>query len=117
MRHAFYILIGCSLPASAQPPVPPDAGALQQQIERERLQQLPHRMAPERPAMPAEMRPSGIAVTVREFRFAGNTLIPTEKLAPVVAGYLNRPLDFNQLQAAAAAVADAYREAGWIVRV
>lgn len=111
------LLATAELPALAQTPLaPPDAGALQQQIERERQQQLPRRVAPEKPAMPAEMRPSGITVTVREFRFAGNTLIPAEKLTPVVAGYLNRPLDFGQLQAAVAAIADAYREAGWIVR-
>jgi hemolysin activation/secretion protein len=95
---------------------PPDAGVLQQQIERERQQQLPQRVAPERPAAPAEMKPIGVTVTVREFRIVGNTLISAERLAPVVAEYLNRPLDFTQLQAAAMAVANAYREAGWIVR-
>lgn len=95
---------------------PPDAGALQQQIEREQSRQLPRRMAPEKPAAPEQMKPSGLTVTVREFRFAGNTLLPAEKLAPVVAAYLGRPLDFAQLQAAATAVANAYREAGWIVR-
>ncbi len=101
--------------ASAQ--TPPDAGALQQQIERERQQQLPRRLAPEKPAEPPSLQPrGGITVTVREFRFAGNTLIAAEQLAPALAGYLDRPLDFAQLQAAAAAVATAYREAGWIVR-
>jgi hemolysin activation/secretion protein len=104
------------IPPCAHAQTPPDAGALQQQIERERSQQLPRRMAPEKPSMPTEMQPSGITVTVREFRFVGNTLIPAERLASVVAAYMNRPLDFNQLQSAAAAVADAYREAGWIVR-
>jgi hemolysin activation/secretion protein len=96
---------------------PPNAGALQQQIERERQQQLPKRIAPEKPAVPAAMAPvSGSVVTVKQFRFAGNTLLTAEQLAPAVAGYLNRPLDFTQLQAAAAAVAKAYRAAGWIVR-
>ena len=95
---------------------PPDAGALQQQIERERQQALPKRIAPEKPAAPPAMKPSaGVAVTVREFRFAGNRLMTTERLTPVVAAYLGRPLDFVQLQAAAAAVAEAYRAAGWVV--
>lgn len=95
----------------------PDAGTLQQQIERERQQQmLPRGVAPEKPAVPPAMKPGAVALTVRQFRFAGNTLLSSEKLAPVVAGYLNRPLDFAQLQAAAVAVAEAYRQAGWVVR-
>jgi hemolysin activation/secretion protein len=94
----------------------PDAGALQQQMDRERQQQMPKRIAPDKPAAPAAMKPAaGIAVTVKQFRFAGNALISAEQLAPAVAPYLNRPLDFAQLQAAAAAVADTYRAAGWVV--
>ena len=96
---------------------PPDAGALQQQIERERSQQLPRRIAPDKPATPAALPPTaGIVVTVKQFRFAGNTLLSAEQLAPAVAGFLGRPLDYNQLQAAAAAVAETYRAAGWVVR-
>ena len=95
----------------------PDAGALQQQIERERQQALPKRIAPEKPAVPPAMKPSaGVSVAVREFRFVGNTLLTNEQLAPAVAPYLNRPLDYNQLQAAAAVVAETYRTAGWVVR-
>lgn len=104
-------------PILAVAQTPPDAGSLLQQIDRERALQLPRRIAPERPAEPTPMRPTpGAVVTVREFRFAGNTLLSTEQLLPAVAEYLDRPLDFTQLQAAAAAVAKVYREAGWIVR-
>lgn len=79
--------------------------------------QMPKRMAPGQPVVPAPMQPvAGIVVTVKQFRFAGNTLMSAEQLAPAVAAFLNRPLDFAQLQAAAAAVADAYRAAGWVVR-
>jgi hemolysin activation/secretion protein len=103
-----------SVPAFAQ--TPPDAGALQQQIERERQQQLPQRVAPAKPAAPAAMKSATeVVVSVKQFRFDGNTLLTTEQLAPVVASYLDRPLDFSQLQAAAAAVADTYRAAGWVV--
>ena len=59
-------------PTHAQTPL--DAGALQQQIERERLQQLPARVAPEKPALPLAMPPSGISITVSQFRPGGNTL-------------------------------------------
>ena len=95
----------------------PDAGSLRQQIEQNQQQSTPFKGVPEKLAEPAEMQPkSGLSVTVKSFRFAGNTLLSNTKLALVVAGYLNRPLDFNQLQAAVKAVADAYRSAGWIVR-
>lgn len=67
--------------------------------------------------MPAPMKSvSGMTITVRRFEFVGNSLMSAEQLAPALAGYLNRPLDFNQLQAAAAGVAETYRKAGWVVR-
>ena len=95
----------------------PDAGVLQQQIDRTGQLPLPERAAPERPAEPAELTaPAGATVTVSSFHFAGNTLLSEAQLAPVVGSYLGRPLTFSQLQAAVAAVAAAYRDAGWIVR-
>ena len=117
-RRFFSIVFAVMTTAGlAHAQTPPDAGALQQQIERERATQLPKRIAPQKSAEPAAMKPTGgVAVTVKEFRFAGNTLLSSDKLAPAVAPYLNRPLDFAQLHAAAAAAANAYREAGWVVR-
>ena len=103
--------------ANAQ--VLPDAGALQQQIDRGRMQSLPPGGVLERPAPPppALTSPSGgTMVTVHSFRFAGNKLVESAELAKAVADYLNRPLTFADLQEAAAAVANTYREAGWIVR-
>ena len=96
----------------------PDAGSLQQQIERERNQPLPPKLAPEQAApQPREMKPpSGTTLTVSSFRFAGNTKLTDEQLAPVVASFLNRPLSFSDLQEAATAIANFYRDAGWVVR-
>ena len=118
-RYSTFITTGTLvlIAAQAHAQTPPDAGALQQQIDRERQQQLPKRIAPEKPAEPAAMKPlTGVTLTVTQFRFAGNTLLSNEHLAPIVASYQNRPLDFAQLQAAATAVANAYRDAGWVVR-
>lgn len=111
---AFYCLL---LPLMAQAQTPPDAGALQQQSEQGRQPVLPRKAVPDKPAEPAAMPArTGVIATVKLFRFVGNTLLTAEQLAPAVAGYLNRPLDYAALQAAAAAVASAYREAGWVVR-
>ena len=95
----------------------PDAGSLLQQLERDRKPVLPPKALPTQPTQPSAMQPLlGTSVTVSRFRFVGNTLLSAEQLAPAVAEYLNRPLDFAKLQAASAAVAKIYRSAGWIVR-
>jgi hemolysin activation/secretion protein len=53
---------------------------------------------------------------VSRFEFAGNKTLSTEQLSPAVEPFLNRPLNFAQLQLAADAVTAAYRDAGWVVR-
>lgn len=111
---AAFLLSAAVAPAWAQ--TPPDAGAINQRLEAER-----RKAAPPRPAaaiaMPAPLQAApGLQLTVREFRFAGNRLLDASRLAPVVAPFLNRSLGLAQLQEAAAAVAQAYREAGWVVR-
>lgn len=107
-------LLGIS---SAYAQTTPDAGALRQQIERQMPQALPDEKKP-LTALPPEYKPaSGLGVTVKQFRFAGNTLLSAEQLTPALAPFLNRPLDFSGLQQATAAVSEAYRAAGWLVRV
>jgi hemolysin activation/secretion protein len=95
----------------------PDAGSLRQQIEQNQPQNIPHKALPENPAEATLVKEQkGLVTTVKAFKFMGNTLLTAEQLAPAVKYYINRPVDFTQLQAAATAVANAYREAGWIVR-
>jgi len=109
-------ILSSSSAYAATVPVP-DAGSLLQQIEQNQQPNIPHKDLQEtlpEPATPAEQE--GVIVTVKSFRFAGNTLLTSEQLASAVKSYLNRPLDFTQLQAAVAAVAKLYRDAGWIVR-
>lgn len=96
----------------------PDAGSLRQQIEHDREPPLPHKVAPEQAAAPvADQTRSGPVIRVKEFRFAGATLLTAEQLAAAVAEYLDRPLDFAQLQGVTGLVANTYRAAGWIARV
>jgi hemolysin activation/secretion protein len=105
----------CIASASAQ--TTPDAGALRQQIERQIPQTLPGEQKP-LTALPPEYKPApGLAVTVKQFRFDGHTRLTAEQLAPALVSFTNRPLDFAGLQQAMAAVSEAYRAAGWLVRV
>ena len=95
----------------------PDAGVLQQQIDRDRRVPLPALgPAPKPPAPGDKPVVSGPTVTVKRFEYEGNTLLSAERLDAAVASYLNRPLSFAELQAAAAAVAEVYRAEGWTVR-
>ncbi len=110
-----HLLLLAPLAALAQ--TAPDAGALRGQIE----QRTPNLLPPQKPPLPApppEYKPTaGLVVTVKAFQFVGNQLLSQAQLAAAVASYLNRPLDFAGLQKAAAAVSEAYRQAGWLVRV
>lgn len=103
--------------ASAAAQQLPDAGSLRQQIESSPAPQAapPTVTRPVLPAAPAA--PAGEAtVVVRVFEFAGNTRYDQTELGAVVAGYRDRPLNFNGLLSAAADVANYYRQRGWIVR-
>ena len=95
----------------------PDAGTLLQQSGRERPAVLPGATPVPQDSAAPRTRLSGTVVTVRLFQFEGNQRFRSARLAAVVAGYLNRPLDVEELQDAAAAVAAFYREQGWLARV
>lgn len=99
-----------------------DAGALQQQIERgskdispSLKKELPQTdIAPD--VKQAPVVKDGLTITVKQFRFEGNALLEDEELAEVVKSYSGHPVSFSELQGAAAAIGDAYREKGWVVR-
>ena len=96
----------------------PDAGTVRQQIEQQQRAPLPPEGAQQFAPPPPPLKSiGGTTVTVHRFTFAGNTLLSNDDLLPVVVPFLDRPLDFNELQNAAIAVATAYRKRGWVVRV
>ena len=103
---------------SSAPVFAADAGSLLQQIEKERVTPLPKKaplgvqQSPQ--AMPAS---PGLSVNVSAFQFSGNTLLSNQQLNEAVSAYVNKTLNFNELQQAAAAVAELYRQSGWVVRV
>ena len=55
-------------------------------------------------------------VTVGSFYLDGKPLITDAQFSAAVAPFINRPVTYGELQAAARAVAVAYRQAGWVVR-
>ncbi len=112
------MLIGFPSFSYAQSPL--DAGALQQQIEKERKAALPSYKAPlpSEGGLVSKKAPTEdkLKITVKSFRFEGNTLLSDKELVKVVKPYLYHPTSFNELQNAAAAVGEAYRAKGWVVR-
>jgi hemolysin activation/secretion protein len=112
-------IVACAA-ASAHAQTVPDAGSLSQPLLREqRARETPSagKSATEAPAaLPPMPSISGLNIEVRRFAFAGNTLFRSAQLEPLVATYLNRPLDFQDLLAATKAVAEFYRQAGWVVQ-
>ena len=115
--HLFAIAMLSLSSLSAFAQVAPDAGSVKQEIDKTHPAE-PEKRAPPEISAAAEVprAATGPTVTVTSFHFSGNSLLTTAQLNAAVAGFLNRPLSFAELQQAAAAVADAYRKAGWIVR-
>jgi hemolysin activation/secretion protein len=106
--------ISCPMLAVAQ--TAPNAGTVLQQIQQGQRPALPPKSAPLLPPPPPMVSIGGATVTVTAFKFAGNTLLSSGKLAPIVKSYIGRPITFEDLQNAAIAVANAYRRAGWVVK-
>jgi hemolysin activation/secretion protein len=95
-----------------------DAGAIRNQIERN----LPSPSLPEVTPKPAAQAPkateeSSEKIVVSRFRFVGNTLLSDRALTRSVELYVNRPVDFNELQNAAAMASLAYRDKGYVATV
>ena len=113
-RQALALLLLGSVTAWSQ--TLPNAGSVLQQLDRDRAAVLPMTAPPPPMAPTAPHSNTDFTVTVQTFAFAGNTLLSAAQLQQAVQPYRNRPLNFDQLQAATQAVSEAYREAGWIVR-
>ena len=112
----FLALAALALPEQSRAQTLPNAGSELQQLQREKQKPLPAQAPPVFEAPPQLTSLGGATVTVGTFHFAGNKRLTDQQLTRVVKVFLNRPLDFAQLQNAAIAVAEAYRKAGWVVR-
>jgi hemolysin activation/secretion protein len=109
---------GLGAQVSAQAQNPPDAGSLRRQIEQEQQPQLPARKAGElvKPGAVNNFLPGATRVQVKAFEFVGNRLMTEAELKALAAPWVGKSLDMASLQAVAAAVGQAYRERGWVVR-
>lgn len=112
-------VLGCSVTLTVHAQTPPvDAGSLLQEIERQR----PMPAAPrEDPALvvPPLLEPSAAPTaefTVKQFVFSGNTKVRSATLQAALEPYLNRPIQFRDLQEATNVVADTYNKKGWLAR-
>ncbi len=107
------------LSAVALAQTPPDAGSLLQQ-QRQATPPLP---PPPRSDTPRLTQPQelslggGQQVKVLRFELQGNRLIDSATLQATLSLYRGRTLGLSDLQRAAAAVAEAYTQAGWLARV
>lgn len=95
-----------------------DGGALRNSLERNlpqpALPELTPKSGPEILKTPAL---TGDTVIVSRFQFVGNTLLSDRALARSVELYVNRSIDFAELQNAAAMAALAYRDKGYVATV
>lgn len=114
----FWWALACSSGAAfAQ--AQPDAGSLQEQIEREfkPLPSLPMVKPPEKEALPVAPPREALRVVVKGFRFQGNTLVSTEDLAAQLTPEIGKALTLEELRALTNKIAAFYRGKGWIARV
>ena len=103
------------------PPAPPRSGdLLQQQAPKQQLPVSPStapvlpQVTPPKPALPPTTK---VNVTVKDFRFTGNTVFPAAELRETVREFIGKTLDFNGLNDATGRVQRYYRERGYFLAV
>jgi len=117
--HASPYLMACLMACMPQSfaQTLPDAGSLQQQINKDKQFNTPKEVFTPLVPQPSERKNvAGPKLTVTQFIWVGNTIYPSAALAKVTEGFLNRLIDFSELELAAVAVADFYRASGYVVR-
>ena len=95
----------------------PSSGSLLQEIESQQPSRgLPAVVPKALPEVPPADLTQEKKYFVKNFKFVGNVQISENDLNMVLKNYVNRSLTFNQFQAAAAAISEAYRDRGWLVK-
>jgi hemolysin activation/secretion protein len=112
------LALGLTPPASPAQ-TGPDAGALQQQLQREIERARP--TAPAQPSLrkptaPTEMPTGAETIEVRAFRVTGNTVVSDAEIQVVLAPFAGRALTISQIREAAAAVTRLYQDHGRVAQ-
>ena len=117
------VLLAALSPSALSSSVMPDAGSLLREVQRDKptretpaqlFKSTPLQAPPAAPPPTKALDPSRF--TVNAFRINGVTLVSEALLQTALAPWLNRPISFADLQAAARALADVYRAQGWLAR-
>jgi len=95
----------------------PNAGSLQQQLDREKIKQIPKPLIKEEEKKSVNPTSSQVSVVIKSFTFSGNTLLSNNQLNLIVKPYINQTLNFSEIQDVVAKVANYYRESGWLAKV
>lgn len=120
MKHSKYEFLSLALIAipSVWAQTIPDAGALMRQNEQMFKQEQMQRYAQRRSAFPPVMALNDdTQVTPERIKFLDAKLLTERQLQVVAEPYLKRALNQHDLHLLMDAVEQAYRSAGWIVRV
>jgi hemolysin activation/secretion protein len=112
-------VLGTFFASSLYAQVGPDAGALQQQLqreaERERSTVKPEkRVKPKKKADPAKT--ASKAIDVKSFQITGMTLVEQAQAQEVLQPYNNRQLTLDQIKEAATAVTNLYTQMGRVAQ-
>jgi len=83
-----------------QPPVLPDASREPAPVELK----------------PLAPQPGQLVFTVKQFVFVGNSKVSNAELEPLVADFIGKPITFDDLKRVTDAIAEYYREKGWLAR-
>lgn len=112
-RHALALLLCAAGPSFAQ--TAPAGGDLLRETERANARPAPATLPP-LPAPQPTGEGSGPTVRVEGFVVTGATLVDEATLQAVLRPWVGRPASLDSLRRAADAVAQAYRERGWLAR-
>jgi hemolysin activation/secretion protein len=110
---ALVAVAAAALPAQAQ--IPPNAGSILQQPAPRVEPTEPRPVLPRITPLPEPTVSSDVKVTVKWFKFTGNSQMSSDLLSTQLAAYTNRELDLAGLRAATERVRDYYRGAGYFL--
>ncbi len=95
----------------------PDAGALMRQTEQAlRFDQMQRNLQRRESLPPAMALDESTRVTVARIKFLGVKRLSEAQLQAVAKPYLDRPLNQHDLQHLTDAIAETYRQSGWLVQ-